>query len=283
MLNKMLNQSLQPYGFVAKDAPQCLINDQGEKVPSLCRNYVEIRAKFWCRLGSSPKWQARRSERVALNRKDQTMFMKHSTHFEPAALITLKALALNPASQPVSTGLVSGSLVETTTGWQPVETLTPGVRVATYDGGFRALAALDRSRLLRGAASRIVDVPAGAIDNCSPFSVLSDQHVFLASSVAEDVLDAAGALVPAASLVGYRGIASRPACGSVEVLSLRFEDEEIVYVNSGALIHCAAAGRDHVDASIHSEFFDVLTEDRARAMLSLIAEGAGCGDQMAAA
>ena len=72
--------------------------------------------------------------------------------------------------------------------------------------------------------------------------------------------------------MGYRGITREALVRPAEVLSLRFAGEEIVYVNSGALVHCAAEGPEAAEA--RSAFFEVLDEARAQAMLALMATGA---------
>ncbi|SPH18735.1 hypothetical protein DEA8626_02277 [Defluviimonas aquaemixtae] len=208
------------------------------------------------------------------------MFMKHSTHFEPAEKITLARLGVGHVTEPVSAGLLVGSLVETTSGWRPVETLKQGMRVATYDGGFRPVVRLGRRRLSPDGPRKIIHVPAGTIDNCSALNLLPDQHVFLASQAAEEVLDTAGALLPAGALVGYRGIVARPVAAPVEVLTVRFDEEEVVYVNSGALLHCPTARPDAGDGRVRSEFFEVLDEPRARAMLALIADATTAGERL---
>ncbi|WP_347310499.1 hypothetical protein [Defluviimonas sp. SAOS-178_SWC] len=78
--------------------------------------------------------------------------------------------------------------------------------------------------------------------------------------------------------MGYRGIARRNLLRPAEALSLRFASEEIVYVNSGALIHCATEGPEAATAG--RAFFDVLDESRAGAMPALIAAGITRSDDL---
>lgn len=200
------------------------------------------------------------------------MFMQNATNFRSAEKVSLALHGLNILPDFGASGLLAGSLVETERGWRPVETLARGARVATYDGGFCPIVRVERHHVWPAAEAEVIHVPGGALDNCSDFSLLPGQHLLVTSDVAEDVLDCAGALIPASALVGYRGITRQGLLRPAEVLSLRFDSEEIVYVNSGALIHCAAEGPETAEA--RSAFFDVLDEARAEAMLALMAAGA---------
>lgn len=204
------------------------------------------------------------------------MFMQNAKDFRAAEKISLALHGLNILPEFGASGLLAGNLVETESGWRPVETLARGARVATYDGGFCRVARVERHHVWPAAATEVIHVPGGALDNCSDFSLLPGQQVLLTSQVAEAVLDRAGALIPASALVGYRGITRQGLVRPAEVLSLRFAAEELVYVNSGALIHCAAEGPEATDA--RSGFFEVLDEARAQAMLALMAAGAMTSD-----
>ncbi len=204
------------------------------------------------------------------------MFMQNATNFRAAEKISLTLHGLNIEPDFGAAGVLAGSLVETEAGWRPVETLSRGTRVATYDGGFRSVARVERHHVWPATETKVIHVPGGALDNCAEFSLLPGQYVLVTSKVAEEVLDRAGALIPASALVGYRGIRQRNLLRPVEVLSLCFASEEIVYVNSGALIHCAAEGPDA--SAANSSFFEVLDEGRTGAMLALMAAGATRSD-----
>ena len=170
-------------------------------------------------------------------------------------------------------GLVAGTLVETDTGWQPVESLAIGQLVQTWDGGLQPLMRLERQRVAPNA--RLLQVPGGVLSTCTDLVVLPGQHLLVETGAAAELLDCDTALVPAAALEGWRGVAPhRPRLG-FDVVTLAFEAEEIVFANTGALLHCAAAdartsahttGRAETSAP-QSGFFTVLDRDRARALL----------------
>lgn len=201
------------------------------------------------------------------------MFMQHATAFRAAEKIGLSLHGLNLRPEVSAAGVVAGTLVETEAGWRPVERLCRGIRVATYDGGFSPVARVERRHLWPAAEVEVIHVPGGALDNCAAFAMLPGQHVFLASVVAEAVLGAGGALVAASALVGHFGITRRRLFRPVEVFCLHFTDEEIVYVNSGTLVHCAAERPGGPAGMAASADFDVLDDDRAQAMLALVAAG----------
>lgn len=161
-------------------------------------------------------------------------------------------------------GLVAGTLVETDAGWQPVESLAIGQPVQTWDGGLQPLVRLERRRIAPGAG--LVAVPGGVLSTCSDLLLLPDQHVLVETGAAAMLLDQDVALVPAAALLGWQGVTvERPRRG-IDIIGLAFETEEAVYANTGALVHCAAAGAPAREVP-RSEFFTVLDRDGARALL----------------
>ncbi len=170
------------------------------------------------------------------------MLMQDFTRFAPVG-------TAYPAL-PVTTGMAAGTLVETRTGWTPVERLRAGDAVHTLDGGLRKIAAMDRSWLLPAMQGDILAVPGGAFGNCADLVLLPDQHVLLdldREDIAQgDLPDALAMLIPASTLDGYRGIQCRRAARPLEAITLLFPEEELVWAASGVLIHCpsiAAGGQ----------------------------------------
>lgn len=203
------------------------------------------------------------------------MFMQNASSFRAAELVTAARHGLILSPDLGAAGVVAGSLVETEAGWRPIETLARGMRVSTYDGGFRAVQRVERQHVWPGAETSVIHVPAGALDNCTAFRLLAGQQVLLPSAVAEEVLDRDAALVTATALVGFRGIGRRRLFRPVEAIALRFDDDEVVHVNSGALVHCAAGG-----PSTAAAHFPALDGARAAAYLALVAEGALTTEQL---
>lgn len=207
------------------------------------------------------------------------MFMPKIEDFRTVQPVTVQPVTLQPAADLVAAlsrrtattapGVLAGTLVETPAGWRPVETLAAGDRIATLDGGFCQLLGVTRQRLHAMAGQEVIHVPGGVLDACSALDVMPEQGIFLASRIAEEVLGAAGVLVPARVLAGHFGITRRTIATTTERIVLHFAREEIVFANSGFLIHAAPEGQEPGEG-----FFDRLDADRAEAMLALIA-GAG--------
>jgi hypothetical protein len=104
----------------------------------------------------------------------------------------------------VTTGLIAGTLVETKTGWQPVETLAIGDAVQTLDGGLARILALDRRAFRPEPETAPLLIPGGSFDACSDLLVLPGQHLLL-DTLDDTATDAAFAMLPALALQGRGG------------------------------------------------------------------------------
>jgi len=196
------------------------------------------------------------------------MFMHNAAQFDAARTASARVAAIAGGAAQPPVGLLPGALVETPDGWRPVGALVPGDRIATYDGGFCPLVSVGRHALHPQAEHRSVHVPGGALDNCAPLDLMPGQAVLIAAPVVEEVLSAAAVLVPATALIGFHGITARHIDRPEARIVLRFDGEEVVYAQSGTLVHCAPEGMP-----AGAGFFDLLDGPRAAAMLALIAEG----------
>jgi Hint domain len=200
------------------------------------------------------------------------MFMQNAKSFLAAEKVALQAAGVIPAPDAALGGILAGSLIETDTGWLRAERLAQGMRVSTWDGGFRAVARVLRHHIWPGQSAGVVHLPGGALGNCADLSLMPGQAVLIDSPVAEDVLGRTAVLVSAAQLDGFRGIHRRSLARPTETITLDFGTEELVYANSGLLIHCPAdTGRRGRAAD---GFFPRLTDAQAAALLALIDSGA---------
>jgi hypothetical protein len=144
------------------------------------------------------------------------------------------------------TGFTAGTRIATEKGWRPVEAITVGDRVLTFDNGTQNVVAVTR-----GAHSAVndaphafaspVDVPIGAIGNEEPLVLLPEQPVLVESDTAEAMTGDPFALVPAKALVGYRGVERFRSLRPVEVISLHFENDELVFAEGGGLMLAPSA------------------------------------------
>ena len=105
------------------------------------------------------------------------------------------------------------------------------------------------------------------------------EHLGRVHEIAEAVLGRAAVLVQAAALNGFRGIRMRPIDRPVETVSLVFDTEEMVYLNSGCVIHSeglsAVAG-----GAMEPGFFPVLDGVQAAALVGLLSDGALSSDDL---
>ncbi|MFN3846138.1 MAG: hypothetical protein ACK4RZ_10015 [Paracoccaceae bacterium] len=184
------------------------------------------------------------------------MFLKDFTRTATPGAFT----AITPA--PAATGLTSDTLVETTQGWCKASDLRIGQRVHTLDGGAAMILGLDRRPVtdLPG-----VLLPGGLADTCSDLILPRDQYLLTDTLQDPHLPDLDMVLIPATAW------ASQPCVANVritsELVTPMFADEEIIWANSGALLHCPSittgAGRLPLDG-----FFMALPDADARALLT---------------
>ncbi len=192
------------------------------------------------------------------------MFMQAATAFSQADMVDVET-ALFPSALRRS-GMLQGTRVEAADGWRPVESLVRGDAVYTLDGGLREIRAIHREEV---RPVRVLNVPGGALDNCAQMALLPGQHMLLEEPGAQAADDKPMALVPAAALAGWNGVEwVNWKARKVEVVTLEFDEEELVWANSGALFHCPDA-RQHRAPRLVSRFFNVLGLHEGRQLLGL--------------
>ncbi|MGL6210880.1 MAG: Hint domain-containing protein [Paracoccaceae bacterium] len=189
------------------------------------------------------------------------MFMKDFTRTAHSVI------AAEMVVQPVTSGILAGTLVETAKGWQAVETLRMGDLVQSFDGGLVKVLGLDRRTLRPEMGQALITVPGGAFDACSDLQLLPGQHVLVDTFGDACLPDDAFALIPAVSLVGHHGCTRRYTLRDIEVVTPMFAEEEVIWANSGLLIHCPgiATGAGRRPAS---DFFTRLDVTGAHGLLA---------------
>jgi Hint domain len=144
-------------------------------------------------------------------------------------------------------GIVAGTKVATSVGWRPVEAIIAGDKVLTFDGGLQTVIEVRRVVLFAGATMVPMDcwplhVPAGALGNRSDMQIMPCQNVLMESDTAEDLYGDPFVLIPAIALEGFNCISRIAPAARVEVVTLHFAQDQIVYANIGALFMCPRAG-----------------------------------------
>lgn len=183
---------------------------------------------------------------------------------------------LSGRARMVSTGtggLLGGTHVASNLGWRPVEALAVGDQVLTFDHGMQPITALYRETLVTGAdtmgALRApVYIPADALNNRAPMWVMPDQGLLVESDVIDAQFGDPFAVLPACTLDGYRGISRVRPGERMELVLPRFAQDQVVYVEAGALGYCPAE-RDILDFAFDKmdEAYRVLSVGDARALV----------------
>jgi len=140
-------------------------------------------------------------------------------------------------------GLLAGTRVATSMGWRAVEALAAGDLVLTFDAGLQPLAEVRRDIFWAAdadvpAAYHSVFVPAGALGNTADLELLPDQGVLIESDAACDAYGDPFAVIAAKALDGYRGIRRVAPRTQIEIITLVFATEQVIYAQGGALVHC---------------------------------------------
>ncbi len=166
-------------------------------------------------------------------------------------------LRVLPATAPA--GLSGATLIETETGWAPAETLRIGTRVHSFDGGLATILGLQRSPVEDMAA---VLIPGGIAGNCADLILPRGQHILVDTLDDPALPDADMVLVPAAAFSDLPGVRETRLTG--EVITPLFADDEILWANSGTLLHCPSLA----GAGLDGGFFQCLSIPAARRLLA---------------
>lgn len=142
-------------------------------------------------------------------------------------------------------GLMANTRVASNLGWRAIEALAVGDMVLTFDNGMQEITEIRRSTVWMDAPDTApamwpVIVPAGALGNRQELTLLADQGVLVESDAASDMYGDPFAVIPAQSLDGVCGIYRAAPAQQIELIAVYFADEQVIYAEGGALIHCPA-------------------------------------------
>lgn len=182
-----------------------------------------------------------------------------------------------PRSDTATThGLMAQTKVASNLGLRAVGALSVGDKVLTFDGGMQPITAIHRTIVWQGGPESDrnewpVSIPQEALGNRSALTVLPEQGVLVESMAARDPFGDPFAVVPATALVGKRGIRRVAPIRPVELTSISFAREQVIYVEGGTLLYCPArtvALDDFLEAP--EPRYDVLEDDAARILAECI-------------
>ncbi|MBU2868328.1 Hint domain-containing protein [Pacificibacter marinus] len=150
-----------------------------------------------------------------------------------------------------TSGFCAGTKVATDLGWRNVETLQQGDLVLTFDDGLQCVTGIKRTVIAADQLGQAVQqwplfIPKGALGNHDEMTLMPEQSVMVESDLGEAMFGDPFTLVPACALIGYKGIERIKPRGAIDVISIHFDSEQIVFANVGALFHCLPAEGDLV-------------------------------------
>lgn len=171
-----------------------------------------------------------------------------------------------------TSGLLAGGAIATAIGWRPVEALAAGDQVLTFDNGLMPLVEVRRETFLVADmmapdSYATVVIPQDALGNSKELELLPDQGVLIESEAACDAQGDPFAVVPANALVGFRGITRGAAKKQIEVFTLIFEEEQVVYMQGAVLVHCPPPQIRLSDIGAHKAIYDVVTPEQGRFLI----------------
>lgn len=173
-------------------------------------------------------------------------------------------------------GFLCGMNVATSLGWRAIDKLRVGDRVLTFDHGLQPVLDIQREALAMPDGHLPVDhqpilIPVGALDNDAPLWIMPDQGLLVESDTVLDILDDPFAAIPARALTGFRGIGPALPEVPMNVSTIAFAEDEVVYVEGGLLAHCPRPRNLLADAGRPSAY-QILSPRAARYLVSCLIE-----------
>ena len=144
----------------------------------------------------------------------------------------------------LATGLYASTAVQTPTGWVKMADLGPGDLVVTRDHGLSAI--VDIRPELRVALWGVL-FPAGALGNDTEVLLPPGQAVLVQSRHALPFTGEACALVPAAALEGWRGIAPHVPLCAEPIVQMLLARPGLVHAGPGLAVGVDGAAPAEVD------------------------------------
>ncbi|MBU2982601.1 Hint domain-containing protein [Lentibacter algarum] len=127
---------------------------------------------------------------------------------------------------------VQGTLIETDTGYRPVEWLREGDMIRTADNGFQPLKAALNSRFVAGERTQPVCIKAGCLANTRDLSVSPNHRILINDSLCEILFGEREVFVLAKHLLGLPGIdTSELPYAQVSYYHLLLDQHEVIFAN----------------------------------------------------
>lgn len=154
---------------------------------------------------------------------------------------TSGAVGAGRPRRSVHAGMISGTRVATQHGWCDVTKVVPGDRVLTFDEGLQVVQSVRQENVSQFLGECLLEVPASALGNRESVFLVASQNVMVESDTAEELFGDPFALIPALALEGMRGIRRVVSPKEARIVTLEFEQDQVVFANIGALFLCPSS------------------------------------------
>lgn len=181
----------------------------------------------------------------------------------------------------VAEGIFATTLIATPDGWCTADSLHPGARVLTFDGGAQRLTGHHILPFAQAPTSFWpLLVPSWAMDNRDEIILLPEQKVLIEADLAEDLYGDPFALIPARALEGWHGIQRCRPPEAATAVQLRFSRHQVIYASRGLLLSCA--GDPLADSDVLATGYASYSLAQAEHLMAcLMAEEAGAALRLA--
>lgn len=154
--------------------------------------------------------------------------------------------AYDGVTQGARSGLMTGTRVATALGWRAVEAVSEGDLVLTFDAGLQRVTKVTRQVIWDADGPcpkrfRPLHVPAGALGNRGDLYLMPDQYVMVESDAGEELFGDPFSLLMSHTLEGMNGIEAISPDKGLEAIVLHFENEQVIFAESGVLFYCPTA------------------------------------------
>jgi len=176
----------------------------------------------------------------------------------------------NQSGSALKGGISSTMRLETDSGWKRASDIAAGDQVLTLDHGLRTVWNVRRKRLNARRDALPLIITAGAAGNSREFLIPEQQVVMVESDQVEQLTGSRFGLVCASDLIGYKGITKIVPPREFEVISLEFQNDEVVCAANGSLLLCAKPDKTDYsdDETLQDPSYDVLSSELAAALVS---------------
>lgn len=149
-------------------------------------------------------------------------------------------------AQGARSGLMTGTRVATALGWRAVEAVSEGDMVLTFDAGLQRVTKVSRQAIWTADGPcprryRPLRVPAGALGNRGELHLMPNQYVMVESDAGEELFGDPFSLLMTHTLEGMNGIEAIAPGQEMEAIVLHFEQEQVIFAESGVLFYCPSA------------------------------------------